>query len=279
MKHGAALAALLVVVGAGACKRGAPARDARVVTDAAAGVAVVDAGAADAAVSGDRTVRIPDETRALVVAVVPGWDATDATVRHWRRGAGGAWTAVGASWPAVIGHTGAAWGRGLHGDGAPDGRGGPVKVEGDGRSPAGLFAIGPAFGYAAAPPAGTRVPYTAVDDHWRCVDDPASRHYNRVLDESTVAPDWASAEDMRRTDELYRWVVEVRHNPAATPRGGSCIFFHLWSGPGTSTVGCTAMARADLERLLVALDPADQPVFALLPADEYAALAAAWGLP
>ena len=39
---------------------------------------------------------------------------------------------------AILGYAGAAWGRGLHGDGAPAGRSGPVKREGDGRSPAGI---------------------------------------------------------------------------------------------------------------------------------------------
>lgn len=272
-----ARAALACVVAIAACKRGATPREEPPAAAAVDAAAALDA--APDAPSGSRTVRIPDETRALVVAVVPGWDATDATVTHWRRAPGGDWAAVGASWPAVIGRAGAAWGRGLHGDGPPTGRDGPRKVEGDGRSPAGLFAIGPAFGYAASPPRGARLPYTPVTDTWRCVDDPASAHYNRILDEAKVAPDWSSAEDMRRPDELYRWVVELHHNAEAAPRGGSCIFFHLWSGPGTSTVGCTAMAASDLERLLVALDPADRPVFVLLPAAEHAALAAAWGLP
>lgn len=252
-----------------ACKPGkspAPAADARL-----APAAAIDA-------SGERTVRIPDETRELVLAVIADWDATDATVTRWRR-AGAGWTQVGAAWPAVIGASGAAWGRGLHGDGSPAGRGGPVKREGDGRSPAGMFAIGPVFGYDAAPPAGARVAYTAVTPRWRCVDDPASVHYNRVLDEATVARDWASAEDMRRDDELYRWVVEVRHNAAAAPGGGSCIFFHVWSGPGSATAGCTAMERPALEALIAGLDPAARPLYVLLPAAEADALRAAWGLP
>lgn len=225
-----------------------------------------------------RTVRIPDETRELIVALVPSWDATTATLTHWRRD-GGAWIPLAAPWPAVIGHGGAAWGSGLHGAGAPDRRRGPVKREGDGRSPAGMFAIGPTFGYAPAPPPGARVAYTAVTPTWRCVDDPASTHYNRVLDEATVARDWSSAEDMRRDDALYQWVVEVRHNPAAAPGGGSCIFLHAWSGPGTTTTGCTAMATPDLERMIAVLDPGARPVLVLLPADEAAALAEAWGLP
>ncbi len=273
-----ALAIALIVAAIG-CKRSGPPAPA-VVAAVDAPVAGVDAAAAAASdASGTRTVRIPDDTRELVVAVVPGWDATAATLTHWRRDDGGAWSAVGGAWPAVIGARGAAWGRGVHGDGAPDGRAGPRKREGDGRSPAGIFAIGPAFGYAAAPLPASRVAYTAVTPTWRCVDDPKSAHYNRVLDEAGVVKDWTSAEDMKRGDALYQWVVEVGHNAAAAPGDGSCIFLHVWSGPGSGTAGCTAMARPALERLLVALDPAARPMFVLLPAAEVAALGSAWGLP
>ncbi|MBZ0233219.1 MAG: hypothetical protein K8M05_12885 [Deltaproteobacteria bacterium] len=168
---------------------------------------------------------------------------------------------------------------GLHGDGAPAGRPGPLKQEGDGKSPAGIFALGPAFGYAPAAPAGARIPYTPVDARWRCVDDPTSAVYNRILDERTVTRDWSSAEDMRRADALYAWVVEVGHNRAAVPGGGSCIFLHVWGGPGDPTVGCTAMDHDVLASLLTTLDPAANPVLVQLPAAEYDALAPTWRLP
>lgn len=143
-----------------------------------------------------------------------------------------------------------------------------------------------AFGYAAAPPAGAALPYAAVDASWRCVDDPASAHYNAVLDADDVTPDWGSAEQMRRDDALYAWVVELDHNGAshevhggAAPvaGGGSCIFLHVWDGPGSVTAGCTAMAEPALEAVLAWLRPG--AVYALLPRDEHAALAAAWQLP
>ncbi len=212
--------------------------------------------------------------------MVAGWDHTAAELRLWDRAAAGApWQAVGPPWPATVGRTGLAWGRGLHGAGAPVGRTGPVKREGDGKSPAGLFAIGPAFGYAPVPPAGATLPYTVVDPGWRCVDDPGSAFYNRILDERTVTPDWTSAEAMRRDDRLYTWVVELGHNAAATPGGGSCIFLHVWGGADDTTVGCTAMDEGRLAALIAALDPTAQPVFALLTSAEYAALATAWRLP
>lgn len=278
-----AAAATLALVG---CGRGEPAGPSG--PSAAPGRAIdagwsIDAGLAiDAGRSIDasesRTVRIPDETSALIVVTTADWDATAATIARWRRTADG-WVADGPSWPAVVGVSGLAWGRGVHGDGPPDGAAGPVKREGDGRGPAGMFALGGAYGYAAAPPAGTRLPYRAVTKTWRCVDDAASTRYGQVFDAKDVAVDWRSAEDLRRPDALYTWVIDVRHNPTATPGAGSCIFLHVWRGPDDATAGCTAMAAPRLAALLADLDPATAPLLVQLPAPVYAAVAGAWGLP
>jgi len=213
----------------------------------------------------------------LVTAVIDDWDATRATLRLWHRD-GGTWVADGEPWQAVIG-SGAAWGAGLHGRGAPAGRKGPVKREGDGRSPAGAFALRAAYGYADKPPAGTKLGYTAVDASWQCVDDAKSAHYAQILDRRTTKPDWRSAEQMHRDDALYTWVIDVAHNAERTPAAGSCIFLHVWAGPDTTTIGCTAMPEPQLAHLLARLDPARHPSYVLLTRADYAALAAPWGLP
>lgn len=220
---------------------------------------------------------IPTTARELVVGVVDDWTTTVVTLRRFQR-TGDRWQLVGEPWPGVVGRSGVAWGAGLHGDGAPAGRAGPVKREGDGKSPAGVFAFRSSYGYAAAPPSGTKLPYTSLHADHQCVDDPASRHYDRILDRRTVdAADWKSHEVMRRDDELYRWVVDVAHNPAHAPGGGSCIFLHVWGGPKSSTAGCTAMAETQLATLVATLDPT--AVFVLLPRAEHDALATAWQLP
>lgn len=217
------------------------------------------------------------DAKELVVGVTDDWAATHVTLRRYRWQAS-KWVAEGRAWQGVVGKTGLAWGAGLHGSGAPAGRGGPVKREGDGASPAGVFALGGAYGYAKDGPSGGLLKYQHVDDNWQCVDDPKSAQYTRVLDRRAVpAVDWTSHEDMKRADALYTWVIDVKHNPAHVPGGGSCIFLHVWSGPDSTTVGCTAMPEPELAMLVGTLDAT--AVFVLLPKAEYAALAAPWHLP
>lgn len=214
-----------------------------------------------------------------VVVTTPAWDSAQAQVRLWERSApDGSWRPASAAMPATVGRAGLGWGRGLHDTTAA----GPRKREGDGRAPAGVFRLPFAFGYP--PPAEVpwiRLPYRQATEHARCVDDPASEHYNRWVDVTTVSGGtWSSHELMRREDELYRLGVWVDHNvDPSEPGAGSCIFLHLRAGPGVPTIGCTAFAPENLERMLRWLDPAAQPVLVQLPEEVYAARRTAWGLP
>ena len=178
----------------------------------------------------------------------PAGDSWRRAGDSWRR-AGDSWRRAGAPIPVVVGRGGV----------------GPKK-EGDGRSPQGIFPLGPAFGYAQEPPGSVGFPYRAMAAASVCVDDTASAFYNLVLDADTLsgAKDWDSAEDMRRDlahgDGLYRLGVEVQSNASRVPGAGSCIFLHLWRGPGSPTAGCTAMAEDDLLEILRWLDPGADPL-------------------
>jgi L,D-peptidoglycan transpeptidase YkuD (ErfK/YbiS/YcfS/YnhG family) len=236
---------------------------------------------ADADADADAAMRW-SQSRQMVVVTTPGWDATQGGLRRFERGDDGAWHAVGAIMPVVIGRTGAAWGTGLHD--LPAGDDGPVKHEGDGRSPAGVFAIGEAFGYA--PTAATGLAYEALDANDWCVDVEGSPYYNRIVDSTDVGADAVkdSTEPMRRDlhaggDQRYRLGFVIANNPRNARGGGSCIFGHLWKSPDSTTAGCTAMAPASMEALLGWLDAGKRPVFVLLPDAEYRRLQRVWRLP
>lgn len=220
--------------------------------------------------------------RQLIVVTTSGWDAVDGSLRRYERATvRGGWRPVGAPIPIVVGRNGMAWGRGLHGEAAPAGAAGPVKKEGDGRSPAGLFRLGPAFGYAPAAKTGARrVPYLQATPTLECVDDVKSAHYNRVLDRRSVkTPDWQSSEQMRREDDFYRLGVIVDHNADRAAGCGSCIFLHIWAGAGKGTAGCTAMESEKMETVFRWLDARTHPLLVQLPEAEFDRLREAWTLP
>lgn len=220
-----------------------------------------------------------DGSTQMVLVTTEGWDSVGAVLlRYERAGAGQPWRQVGQAIPAAVGRTGLAWGEGLH----PEPGEGPRKREGDGKAPAGVYALSSAFGYATvAEAAWVRMPYVQSDESVECVDDGRSRYYNRRVDRDTIAqPDWTSHEEMRRPDHLYRWGVWVDHNSnPPRPMGGSCIFLHVWAGPGAATSGCTAMREEDLLQVLRWLDPRARPVLVQLPRAQHASRRAAWGLP
>ena len=218
-------------------------------------------------------------SRQLVVVRTPGWDATTGWLRRYERTPDRPWLAVGDSIQVVVGRTGLAWGIGVRVAPEP---GEPHKREGDGKSPAGEFQLGAAFGYAPPDSAALRIAYIQAGPTLQCVDDPASDHYNELrFRPADGPPPWASAEDMRRSDEAYRWGVVVEHNSGwqRVAGGGSCIFLHVWSGPTSHTVGCTAMDAGRLVEVMRWLDAVRAPVLVQLPDPVYARLRTAWELP
>lgn len=223
--------------------------------------------------------RLFPSSRQLLLCLAVDWQATHGRLQRFERLPAGGWAAVGSVVAVTLGRAGLAWGRGLHP--AQEGR---VKREGDGRAPAGAFAITAVFGDGAAdsPLAqAARLPFLGATRDLKCVDDPASAHYNRFVDQSAVAAvDWASSEDMLRDDGRYAVGAVVAHNAAPPVAGcGSCIFLHVWHAPGVPTAGCTAMALADMNEIAGWLAGAAAPVLVQLPQAEYERLRAAWALP
>ncbi|MEO7068505.1 MAG: hypothetical protein ABI114_16465 [Rhodanobacter sp.] len=218
-------------------------------------------------------------SRQLVLVTIADWNADHGTLRTFTRGPHG-WVAAGVSAPVTIGSSGAGWGIGLN---VPR-QDGPIKHEGDNRNPAGVFRIGQAFGYAAH--ADTALPYRALSATDYCVDVVGSKDYNRIVDANVVgaAAVKGSTEPMRRDihlngDQHYRLGFEIEQNWQSKPGAGSCIFAHLWGSPTSTTVGCTAMAPATMQSLLAWLQPKSNPIFVLLPRDEYQRLRGQWKLP
>jgi L,D-peptidoglycan transpeptidase YkuD (ErfK/YbiS/YcfS/YnhG family) len=149
-----------------------------------------------------------------------------------------------------------------------------LKTEGDGKSPAGIFGIGTAFGRARVPPLGSLWNWLQVGENHFWVDDPASPQYNRLVElpvGQEPAKRWKSFERLKAS---YRYGVVVKHNlPHVVPGAGSAIFLHPWAAPTATTVGCTAMDERELIRIIRWLNPAQEPLLVQLPRAEFKRLA------
>ena len=222
------------------------------------------------------------ESRQILVVLARDWNTAEASLQAYERPAGGlAWKQQGRDVPAMLGRNGLGWGRGLHPAPPP---GEPVKKEGDGRSPAGLFSLGRAFGSF---PAGSdevskiAMPYLALTGSTECVDDPGSVHYNRIVDRGlTKDPEWKSSEKMLQAGPGYSLGLEIEHTRDPVEAGaGSCIFLHPWEDDQNGTQGCTGVKRTAMEQILAWLDPSAGPLLVQLPRAGYDKVRQVWRLP
>lgn len=222
------------------------------------------------------------DSEQLIVVKTADFNAFQGQLRYYERDpATRRWVEQGTPFASTVGRKGLAWGAGLHKAPATLG---PRKREGDGKSPAGIFPIGAAFGSRPVGEVGPlRVPYLQADSSTFCVDDPASPQYNRIVNTDTLKANWASAERMLIPDYEYGLVVEYNYpnriGGPARPGDGSCIFIHLWRGRQIGTAGCTAMSARNLLPLLRWLDARKRPLLVQMPEREYARWRSMYELP
>ena len=138
------------------------------------------------------------------------------------------------------------------------------KIEGDGHSPIGIFTLGTAFGRYPNPGTSMNYRQSTPNDFW--VDDSNSTLYN-TWQEGPVNERWNSAENMYIPQ--YNYAFLINYNTVDRMKGkGSAIFFHVWSGEGTGTGGCTAIAEDNVISILKWLNPSKNPVIIEGPMSE-----------
>jgi L,D-peptidoglycan transpeptidase YkuD (ErfK/YbiS/YcfS/YnhG family) len=223
---------------------------------------------------------LPTGTRQLLLVTTESWLSTTGTLQRCERDKE-KWQTIGNAIPVSVGKRGLAWGRGLN---RPVKRP-PQKKEGDSCAPAGIFALGPVFGYAPQAPAGCRLPYRAITGRDYFVDDPTSVDYNHWVTIPADKPNrpekiWKSFERMKRPDHLYEIGIVIQQNDHPVMKGkGSAVFLHIWRKSGAPTVGCTAMAREDLLELLRWLRSDYDPLLVQAPVNEIENILPAVALP
>lgn len=221
---------------------------------------------------------VSNSAQQLVLVISENWASSQAELTSWQRDQKGGWVSADIATPVSLGRTGTAWGIGLH----PE-QPGLQKREGDGKAPAGIFALGDAFG--ALESLRTGLHYQPMSETHYCIDVPASPLYNQTVDSQWVGEQAVegSTEAMRRdihsNDNLYTKGIFVGHNPENISGAGSCIFVHIWRGADKPTAGCTAMPESKIDQLLNWLEADSKPVLVVLPRGEYHRLRESWNLP
>ncbi|MGY3334501.1 L,D-peptidoglycan transpeptidase YkuD (ErfK/YbiS/YcfS/YnhG family) [Streptomyces filamentosus] len=189
---------------------------------------------------GPRTqARVPDGTTQVLVVSGATADSNTATAVLHQRAPGGRWYEAGGPWPAHNALRG--W--------TDDHRAGDL------RSPTGVYRIGDAGGRLPDP--GARVPYDEDPEFaisgTGFLGEPLEGSFDHV-----IAIDYNRVPGRTPLD---------KERPLGQERGGG-VWIHV--DHGGPTQACVSLGRDDLRALLLALDPAAEPVIVMGPAPELA---------
>jgi L,D-peptidoglycan transpeptidase YkuD (ErfK/YbiS/YcfS/YnhG family) len=148
---------------------------------------------------------------------------------------GGNWKQVFSNLSALIGE-----------NGIVDGN---QRIQGSYTTPAGVFGMPFAFGFAPNP--GTKLEYwvTDINSYW---DGNPGPTYNRW-----VEGDPGGDNEQLQTEPLYKYAIVIDFNWDQVAGRGSGIFLHI--KPHQYTAGCVGIDESALVDILKWLDPADNP--------------------
>jgi len=231
---------------------------------------------------------ISDRSRQLVIVSTKDWSATTGTMTLYERDTGGEWQRYSKveETQVVLGINGLGWGRGNFSIPVHDGKEGPVKVEGDGRAPAGLFDLGDLFTAPNTPP--IKMDAIKTDSTMYCDDRRGSKSYNKLItmDDKALAEcrqskssEGCPSEALLREDDVYKRFIWIHHNDESVNGAGSCIFLHQNHPELSATAGCTTISEGFMEKLMTWLDPKMYPLLLQMPELEIKKRKERWKLP
>lgn len=125
------------------------------------------------------------------------------------------------------------------------------KIEGDLKTPTGIFPLGTAFGISQQ---DLDFPYRILTNDDKFIDDIADDNYNSWVNGETTAK---SYEPMKR---YYRYGIVIKYNMNPVIKGkGSAIFIHNWNYQNEPTSGCIAMPEKKLLNIIKWLQAKKKP--------------------
>lgn len=127
------------------------------------------------------------------------------------------------------------------------------EIEGDEKTPVGLYTAGMVFGNKENP--GTALSYTHVTPTHYWVGDSNSPYYNQFVDTKVIGDvfDKGKSEHLSAYGAVYNYCLDMGYNTDGTPHKGSALFLHCTNGYGTA--GCVGIPEEDMAEILRQLKP------------------------
>ncbi|MBQ7457149.1 MAG: L,D-transpeptidase family protein [Desulfovibrio sp.] len=121
-------------------------------------------------------------------------------------------------------------------------------MEGDGKTPTGVFSFTKAFGIAKNP--GSIMPYTQVNSSHYWVSDVNSKYYNQFVSIKDTGSTFSTEKSEHLIDyKAYQYCLNIGYNSENKPNLGSAIFLHCFSDK-PYTLGCVTVDQSIMELLL-----------------------------
>ncbi len=131
-----------------------------------------------------------------------------------------------------------------------------LKEPGDKVTPAGYFALGPAYGMSSSAVTSMEYHQFQSGDVW--VTDPASAYYNRLANTHQEDMDWVGSLSFLSQLDAYKYAVLINFNPGgASNTSGTSVFLNVQTGD--ETAGDIAVREATLFSLLQWLSSEEDP--------------------
>ena len=123
------------------------------------------------------------------------------------------------------------------------------QVEGDGKTPIGIYRFTNAFGIKDDPGISA-IPYVKLDSSHHWVGDSNSKYYNQFVSTKDVEVDWKSSEHLIDYNPAYNYSLALDYNIELVPGRGSAIFLHCPDKKFGTTAGCIAIPDENMIQVM-----------------------------
>jgi L,D-peptidoglycan transpeptidase YkuD (ErfK/YbiS/YcfS/YnhG family) len=135
-----------------------------------------------------------------------------------------------------------------------------VRIEGDLRTPVGVYSLPYAFGTASNP--GTKLPYKSIGANTYFDGQYGSSTYDQLVEGQPNNNEWETMNIVP-----YKYGLLINFNPEQKVGKGNAIFLHLPTSSG-ATAGCVSIDENSMLQVLKWLSPNQNPRIVICPTSD-----------